>query len=286
MSKRLHDTEIWRGLWFRKLTPETKLLWLYLLDTCSCAGIVEVDDFEQISFLIGCKITEINLNQLDKQFMRIDERRILLLDFIDFQYGALHETHKMKNKILSELAKFDLKYPIDALSIHYQSSIDRGKDIDKDKNTSKTKLDTTTQVADDQTTTQIDALYTAYPKHVGRGQAVRAIRTALKKSPYETIMAGVQRYAAERAGQDVQYTANPATWFNGERWADEKAQPPPKKNPYTRYDPFKQAEKKPATQISDGESHKSDEPKSYDYDDLLMAELKNPKFRREYEELE
>jgi hypothetical protein len=84
----------------------------------------------------------------------------------------------------------------------------------------KNKHKKTTQVADDQTTTQIDALYAAYPKHVGRGQAIRAIRAALKKAPYETILAGVQRYVAERAGQDAQYTANPATWFNGERWTD------------------------------------------------------------------
>ena len=141
MPKRLHDTEIWRGLWFRKLPKESKLLWMYLKDACNCAGIVEVDDFEQMSFLIGCKITQDHLNQLDKQLRSIDSRRVLILDFIDFQYGPLTEHHKMRNKIFSELAKFDLKYPIDTLSI--VSDTVKDKDIDTSFNLLKDKKEDT-----------------------------------------------------------------------------------------------------------------------------------------------
>lgn len=143
MSKRLHDTEIWRGLWFRKLPKESKMLWFYLLDTCNCAGIVDIDDFEQMSFLIGFNITEKNLLDLSKQLKKIDQRRGLILDFIDFQYGHLHESHKMYNKVIAELAKFNIKYPIDTLSIQYQYSTDTVKDKDKDKdiNTSLKKED-------------------------------------------------------------------------------------------------------------------------------------------------
>jgi len=67
---------------------------------------------------------------------------------------------------------------------------------------------------------QIQALYDAYPKKVGRGQAVKAIRTALKKIAFTELLDAVQRYAKTRKGEDPQFTPNPATWFNGERWLD------------------------------------------------------------------
>lgn len=63
--------------------------------------------------------------------------------------------------------------------------------------------------------------YAAYPRHSGRGQALRAYRAALKKTDAATILAAAKRYRAQREGQDAQFTAFPATWLNGERWADE-----------------------------------------------------------------
>tara|TARA_R110002074_G_C12558458_1_gene667639 strand:- start:31689 stop:32339 length:651 start_codon:yes stop_codon:yes gene_type:complete len=66
-----------------------------------------------------------------------------------------------------------------------------------------------------------DEWYQAYPKHVGRGQAARAYKAALKIAEPLTLLEGVKRYAAERAGQDAKFTALPATWLNGERWLDE-----------------------------------------------------------------
>lgn len=74
------------------------------------------------------------------------------------------------------------------------------------------------------------------PKKVGKGQAEKAYRAALKKTDHETIIAGIRRYAKERAGKDAQYTAHPATWLNGERWADE-----PAKRPASFHDTFEEA---------------------------------------------
>lgn len=69
----------------------------------------------------------------------------------------------------------------------------------------------------------VEALYQAYPRHVGRGQAMRAIRGALKKASFADIMAGVERYKLEleQNGTAPEFVAHPATWFNGERWMDE-----------------------------------------------------------------
>lgn len=57
----------------------------------------------------------------------------------------------------------------------------------------------------------------AYPRRVGKGQARRAWATAIKKTDPETIIA-----AAHQVEDRQQYTPHPATWLNGERWADER----------------------------------------------------------------
>lgn len=69
------------------------------------------------------------------------------------------------------------------------------------------------------------AFWTAYPRKVGKGQARKAWTTAIRKADPAAIIAGAKAYGEQRHGQDPQYTAHPATWLNGERWADQQATP-------------------------------------------------------------
>lgn len=68
---------------------------------------------------------------------------------------------------------------------------------------------------------QFDEFWREAPRKVGKGQARKAWKAALKKADADTIIAGMRRFAGERRGQDPQYTAHPSTWLNGERWLDE-----------------------------------------------------------------
>jgi hypothetical protein len=52
MSKRDTVCEKWRDTWFRRLTPESKLVWIWLCDSCDIAGFVEIDP-ELIAFETG-----------------------------------------------------------------------------------------------------------------------------------------------------------------------------------------------------------------------------------------
>ncbi|MCX2699472.1 hypothetical protein [Ochrobactrum chromiisoli] len=61
----------------------------------------------------------------------------------------------------------------------------------------------------------------AYPRRVGKGQALKAFRAARKQSDLETIMAGIRRYAASRQGENPEYTKHASTWLNGQCWLDE-----------------------------------------------------------------
>ena len=71
------------------------------------------------------------------------------------------------------------------------------------------------------------AFWSAYPRKVGKGQALKAYRAATKKADPDRILAGLNRHltvwaSAHTATQFVPY---PATWLNGERWADDLAAP-------------------------------------------------------------
>ena len=68
--------------------------------------------------------------------------------------------------------------------------------------------------------------YQLYPHKVGRGQALKAYRSARKKTGKGELLESVKRFAAAKArdGTEKRFIPHPATWLNGERWADE-AQP-------------------------------------------------------------
>jgi hypothetical protein len=66
-------------------------------------------------------------------------------------------------------------------------------------------------------------LYALYPRKVAKASALAAIGKALQRAPFETLREAVAAYAAARAGSDPQFTPYPATWFNQERWLDDRA---------------------------------------------------------------
>jgi len=68
-----------------------------------------------------------------------------------------------------------------------------------------------------------------YPKHVAKEAAAKAYQRIVGsgKASVAELMAGVLRYAAEREGQEPQFTKHPSTWLNGACWADEPQAPAP-----------------------------------------------------------
>ena len=72
---------------------------------------------------------------------------------------------------------------------------------------------------------QAMALYKAYPRKVARGAALKAIRKALLSKDsigFDALMDAVQEYAKAKEGQERQYIPHPSTWFNQERWDDDR----------------------------------------------------------------
>jgi hypothetical protein len=157
MAKRFTDSEKWSKPWFRKLPPEMKLFWQFLLDNCDQAGLIDVD-FELAGFCIGVQIDpEKAREHLEKQIHVLPDGKWFIKDFIEFQYRELREDcrpHKMVIEILHRYGIYDLwkEYAkgidrvregydkgIEKLSIGYLKGIDTLKDKDKDKDKDKVK---------------------------------------------------------------------------------------------------------------------------------------------------
>jgi hypothetical protein len=67
-----------------------------------------------------------------------------------------------------------------------------------------------------------ERFWDVYPRRVAKVAAERAFAKAIEGgADPETLIAGAQRYAAERAGQEPRYTKHPATWLNAGCWEDE-----------------------------------------------------------------
>ena len=66
------------------------------------------------------------------------------------------------------------------------------------------------------------AFWAQFPKRRDKWAAERAWRAAIKNGANPAdIIAGAERYAAERKNQDARYTKYPATWLNAGAWEDE-----------------------------------------------------------------
>lgn len=66
-----------------------------------------------------------------------------------------------------------------------------------------------------------DLFWSKYPRKVGKGQALKAWRAAVKKCDAKVIIEGLDLHLDDLTAKSVEYQPHPATWLNGERWADE-----------------------------------------------------------------
>lgn len=64
-------------------------------------------------------------------------------------------------------------------------------------------------------------IYAAYPRKVGRDKAIKVICKALKRVPFETMLAAVRLYAESRQDKNPNFTPHPATWFSQGRYEDD-----------------------------------------------------------------
>jgi hypothetical protein len=65
MPKRFTDTDKWRDEWFGSLSNDHRIVWQYLLDNCTQAGIFK-KDWRLLRFQCNCSITEAEFKEVFK----------------------------------------------------------------------------------------------------------------------------------------------------------------------------------------------------------------------------
>jgi hypothetical protein len=68
---------------------------------------------------------------------------------------------------------------------------------------------------------EFESFWSLYPRKESKGTALRAWGTARKKASAAVIVSALRSQLSELQGRERQFQPLPATWLNGERWADE-----------------------------------------------------------------
>lgn len=130
MVKRFTESDKWRDKWFRALRPDYKLAWLYLLDQCDCAGVIDLDK-ELANFQIGTAPDwESFLSHCEDRIEVIGGGKLWVVRFIEYQYGTLSRDCRAHIPVYLSIEKHGLS---DRVFKGYSKSIQRDKDKDKDK---------------------------------------------------------------------------------------------------------------------------------------------------------
>jgi hypothetical protein len=109
MSKRFTDVKKWEQAWFRKLSPEEKLTFIFLCDRVDQSGCWEVD-IETFRHYTQCRKPFAELVSNIKGISFLTESQgdggiLFLQDFVNFQYGELSERCPAHKPIFKVLAK-------------------------------------------------------------------------------------------------------------------------------------------------------------------------------------
>jgi hypothetical protein len=120
--KRFTETQKWEDPWFRRLRPEIKNLWQWILDHCDNAGVID-PDLELASFQIGYEYPMDTLLELGTRIIKLPCEKLFIPKFIQFQYGELSTECKAHNPVFASLRK----HGIERVSNGYEYPLRKGK---------------------------------------------------------------------------------------------------------------------------------------------------------------
>lgn len=204
---------------------ELKAAYRLVLDLIYMQGGNLPDDARYISGLLGCTIRKWGSLRAD------------LISLGKIEVNGEFLTNKRAVIELETLAKLQEKQSERASTPRKNKGLQKPRLSQPEPDTDNTSsLRSDVSVKPDFESEFEQQFWPAYPRRVGKGQALKAFRAARKQIDLETIMAGARRYAASRQGENPEFTKHASTWLNGQCWLDEadpkftahRNEPPPK----------------------------------------------------------
>ena len=225
MPARFTITEKWQDKWFRGLSVEAKLLFLFLCDNCDVAGFWEVD-YEIAAFLTGIPQDEIQrvFKGLEKAYIT-NEKHLWMKNFLFYQGNLPYNPespigkgidrklrchNSLSDKALKYLQQLALAKGIETLYKGFITPPSKGKGNSKGKG--KGKKDE-----------NFEKFWQVYPRKKNKGQAeITWNKIAPDDELFEKIISAVNaQSAAGMLKSGDTYTPHASTWLNATGWENE-----------------------------------------------------------------
>lgn len=221
MAKRFTDKNKWQDEWYLSLSNDYRIVWEYILDTCTIAGRLK-KNFKLLNFC--CNVDFDEQKMLDVFDGRLIDcgRFYFIPKYLKFQYakGLCSQKpaivsvrnelieHGLTNKVIEF---FGSSYLMVNESLANDTAIikdkDKRKNIDKDKDKSG-----------------FDVFWKSYPNKTGKAYALKCWK---KLNPDKELQAKIlasveqQKRGSKWKEDSGRYIPNPSTWLNQGRWDDE-----------------------------------------------------------------
>lgn len=144
MAKRLTDTKKWNDDWYISLSNDYRIVWQWLLDNCSHAGLCK-RSIGLLNLMCRTSLTEDELIKIMQGRIIIHNDYWFIPNFIKFQYLSLHVGKPAVISAVKELFNYNCinlipesfgnnyKIKEESFENHCQMIKDKDKDINKDK---------------------------------------------------------------------------------------------------------------------------------------------------------
>lgn len=215
MPKRYTDTDKWKKQWFRKLSPKMKLFWDYITTNCDYCGIWDVD-YEVAGFMVGQKYTQEEVViAFEHKIVFIEEDKVFIPSFINFQYGDKPGASKMHQSIKRKLDSLGLEWGKNVTKV--ETTIVKEESIQTTETPSRAKeLLAKAQESKE----QVSRVREAYPLNNGGDPANKAIQKAIKEHGFDIVLNGAIKYTEKTQGTEPKFIKSTARFFAEEVFLD------------------------------------------------------------------
>ena len=185
------------------LEPRYKLFWVFILDMCNHAGILDFD-LELFSFMLGVDFDKDKIKEVfgDRIKFFEDDNKLFIPSFIDFQYGSLSENNKVHLSVINLLKKQGL---FKGLTSPIKKAMDKDKDKLKEKDKEK-----------DMST--FNQFWDLYDYKQDKQDCVKKW-FSLTKADHHNILQAVPKYILSKP--EKQYRLYPFKYLNRRSWENE-----------------------------------------------------------------
>jgi hypothetical protein len=140
MPKRFTDTEKWKDDWYLSLTNDQRIIWQYLLDNCSIAGIIKIS-FKHLNFCCNCNINDDDIKTIFNGRLMKANDYYFIPKFLLFQYPkGLGSNKPAIIGVKNELNKYNLIDAKNNIIFNHKVIITNCYTMIKDKDTDKDKV--------------------------------------------------------------------------------------------------------------------------------------------------